>query len=152
MTRFSEADGRRVITRDTARQIGSVKRYLLDPATASVLAIQIGDKSGQPQIVDWPSILAFGEDAVIVESEGVAREVSGEREERFIKGTEDLKDKRVLTDQGDELGSVRDVVFDARTGRLSQFVLREQELPIERLVAVGPYAVIVPAPAADARP
>ena len=152
MTRFSEADGRPVIARDTARRIGSIKRYLIDPATASVLAIQIGDKSGQPQIVDWSSISAFGEDAVIVESDRVARGISGEREERFIKGAEDLKDKRVLTDRGDELGTVRDVTFDTRTGRLSHLSLREQELPIERLVALGPYAVIVPTPRGDEQP
>ncbi|HVX44890.1 MAG TPA: PRC-barrel domain-containing protein, partial [Mycobacteriales bacterium] len=51
--------------------------------------------------------------------------------------------KRVLTDRGDEVGSVSDIEFDPETGAVRALLLGKEEISGERLHAIGSYAVIV---------
>ena len=79
-------------------------------------------------------------------SADVLREPLDPREDAFLDGAFDLAGKRVLTAEGDEVGTVDEVDFDDRSGRLERILLAGGgALTIAAVVAVGPYAVILPA-------
>jgi uncharacterized protein YrrD len=143
--RFREAAGRRVVARDSAEKIGTVQRYLVEPEAAEIVALEISGGRGGGSIVDWRELAGFGPDAVIVPGPESLREPNDDWERAFLEGRFDLDGKRILTAGGDELGSLRDVEFDEQSGRLTAFETTEGRLlPVQRLIAIGPYAVIVP--------
>jgi sporulation protein YlmC with PRC-barrel domain len=55
----------------------------------------------------------------------------------------DLLGRRVLTETGTEHGTVLDVAFDTRTGRLLAVFTTRGELPADRLLGLGDYALVV---------
>ena len=52
-----------------------------------------------------------------------------------------------LSDMGNDLGSISDVVFDPATGALETVVLGDCEQPATSLLGAGSFAAIVRAPA-----
>jgi len=59
----------------------------------------------------------------------------------------ELNGRPVLTERGDSMGRLEDVEVDEESGRVVGLVVPGRSLPLERFVALGRDAVIVPAPA-----
>lgn len=148
MIRLSQLTGQRVLAKDTAQMVGSIKRIHLDPGTARVVAIELDGVNDRDTIVEWPSILGIGEDAVIIATASDRREPLDANEQAFASGELDLPGKLVLQESGDALGKLEDVVFDEKSGRVAEIVVPGHNVPVERVVALGSYALIVPVPTA----
>ena len=146
MIRLSQLKGQRILTRDSAAQLGSVRRLLLDPAAGIIVAAELEGVIGDATMLDWSSVASIGPDAVMVESAGVVREPESEAEKRLAGGELDLDGKLVLNEAGDALGLLEDLEFDETDGRLASIHVPGHALPVRRLVAVGPDAIIVPLP------
>lgn len=166
MTRIREAIGRRVVARDTAEEIGQVTQLVIG-RDARITAVTtgpfdlgpvvggpgwatgmgaVGFTPPAPRIVlDWSSIVGFGPDAVVAATDSSVREPASDEELAAIGGG-GLLDRPLMTDAGDIVGSIADVEFDADTGRLMAFVIDDRVVPLTRLVAIGPFAVIMTAP------
>ena len=132
------------MTRDTAETIGAVEGAVVDVPTRRVVAVQIG-KGRKARVADWSSLSGVGPDAVVVHSESALREPMGELEERYVKGDLPLLGARVLTDRGDEAGTLDDVEFDESTGALVALVSGDRRFSATGLHAIGGYAVVVAA-------
>jgi uncharacterized protein YrrD len=144
--RLREAVDRRIVARDSAAKIGSVKRFLVEPASATIVALEVGGVRGDRTIVDWHELSGFGPDAVVVPGPDSLRAPESDIERSFLEGRLDLDGKRILSEDGGELGGVQDVEFDERSGQVTAIETDDgRTIPVERLVAIGPYAVIVPA-------
>jgi sporulation protein YlmC with PRC-barrel domain len=147
MIRLAPTRGRRVVNRDTAETLGKVKRILVDPTSARAVAIELSGAPSDRALVEWGSLAGFGPDAVVVPSGEVLRGPRDAREEAFVAGRSEVLGKRVLTDQGELLGELKDVELEEASGDVQAFELdRARRIPVRRLVAVGPYAVIIPGP------
>jgi uncharacterized protein YrrD len=147
MMRIREALGRRVVARDTAEEIGQVRQVIIG-RDARITAITTGPfKLGPdgPGWLDWSSIVGFGPDAVVAATALSVRRLASDEELAAISGG-GLLDRPLMTDAGDIVGSIADVEFDTATGRLTAFLVGERAVPLTRLVAIGPFAVIVAAP------
>jgi sporulation protein YlmC with PRC-barrel domain len=59
----------------------------------------------------------------------------------------ELVGMRVLSDLGNDLGTISDVVFDPVTGVIETLVVGDREVPAASLLGVGSFAAIVQAPA-----
>jgi len=140
--RLHDAMGRAVVARDTAETVGQVHGAVVDAASHRIVALQVG-KGHKGRLADWTAITGVGPDAVVIEGEASLRAVSGEREERILKGDVALLGGRVLTDKGDALGALDDVEFDETTGELLALICGETSVPATRLRSVGGYAVVV---------
>lgn len=143
MIRLSQLTGQRVLTRDGAQQLGSIRRLLLDPQRDAVVSAEIEGGVGDATIIDWAAVASIGPDAVMVESADVVRGPQSDVEQRLAAGQLDLAGKQVLDDGGDALGPLEDLEFDETTGRLARIHVTGHALPLETLIAVGPDAVIV---------
>lgn len=139
--RFTEANGRKVVSTSTAETVGHISEFVVDPQSHSVVAL-ILKKGGDGDTLLWSAITAFGEDAVTVAGAEVVTEsnpaiaaLSG-KEKRLLG-------KRVLTSVGEDLGDVADVYFDPATGTIAALVVPGSELAGQSLIGIGSYAVIV---------
>jgi uncharacterized protein YrrD len=139
--RFSEAVGRKVVSTATAETAGKIDEFIVDPHQRAVVALELKKTDGG-DFLPWPGILAFGDDAVTIESSDKVTDATPEL--AGLTGKEHrVLGKRVLSTGGDDLGTVSDVEFDAATGSLTALWLDTDSVDGTRLVGVGSYAVVV---------
>ena len=139
---FSEAKGRKVVSSSSAATIAKVSGFVVDPATRSVVALQL-KKTDAGDMLRWSDITAFGADAVTVTDETKIGD-GGEDGKALAGKAHRLLGKRVLTSTGDALGSVEDVDFDPQSGALTALLVDGgPDVDAARLLGVGSYAVVV---------
>jgi sporulation protein YlmC with PRC-barrel domain len=143
--RLSQVKGRRVMARDNAQVVGTVRRLHLDVDSARIVGLELEGALDRQTIVEWPAVVAVGDDALLIENARDRREPLDATEQAFVAGDFDIEGKLVLDDRGDALGRLEDVVYDETNGRVTELVVPGQLIPIERIVALGSYALIIPA-------
>ena len=145
MRRLSATVGTKVMSSASAQQVGTVQRALIDVPPRRIVALQVG----RDELVDWQAILGVGPDAVVIEDESRVRAAADAREERALGGELDWKGKRVLSDLGDELGTVTEVEFDEADGAIQSVGTTTGPVAAERLHALGSYCLVVRHSAGD---
>lgn len=156
---FSEVDNLPILAKSTARKVGQVLRYSIDAKRGQIVAIHAvhlplarvaaalhlpsADEKLPELLVDWGSVVGFGQDAVIVATEEDLHAPRTEEEERLVRGDFDLERKLALSDRGERLGTVRDIAFDPGTGHVERIVLDTDATLPATLVAISPYAVVI---------
>jgi uncharacterized protein YrrD len=130
---LSELRGRRVVSRTSAETLGEVSDVLLSPAPSSVAALVFG-KGRKAQSVAWPQIVGVGPDAVVVSDDDAASEQSDLRSPMG---------RLALSELGNAAGAVTDVEFDETNGTLISLATEAVLLEGDRIVADGPYALII---------
>ncbi len=131
---FSAADGRPVVATDTAEDIGEVKSFVLDPSARHIEAVQVSGRGRKGDVLAWRDVATFGADAVM------ARRAEATEQ---VKGTLRMRESRVLNTDGFEQGTVTDVVFDSESGAVISVRTQHGDIPAERLIALGSYALII---------
>jgi sporulation protein YlmC with PRC-barrel domain len=139
---FTAAVGRKVVSRASAAEVGSLSRLVVDVATRQVTTLVVG-KGRKGRLVEWTALSGFGPDAVMVADEASLREPTDENDKAAVAGTFELIGKRALTDLGTELGAVDDVLFDPHTGALEQLLVGSHRYPASTLLGNGSYAVVL---------
>jgi sporulation protein YlmC with PRC-barrel domain len=141
---FSRARGRKVVSRASARDLGTVDHLLVDAEQRRVASIVVG-RGRKAQLIDWDQLSGFGPDAVMVGDEGALRAPHDDRERAAADGKLELLGKRALTEHGNELGTVDDVTFDPGTGAVEMLRIGDREIPVGSLLGSGPYAAVLDA-------
>jgi uncharacterized protein YrrD len=141
--RLSEADGRPVMSRESAERIGELKHVVVDAGARRITALHVGGRRRKAELVGWGDIVGFGPDGIVVAGEAAVRGPDDDREKAVVGGDLDLDGRLVLDDRGDSAGELTDVLFDESTGEIAALVCGEAEIAGDRLRAVGPYCVIV---------
>jgi sporulation protein YlmC with PRC-barrel domain len=140
---ISEGRGRRVVSSNSAEQLGVVDTFVIDPRLRRVVALGLGKVAGRLDHLPWER-LTFGMDAVVtagitalIEPEGHLAVLADRR--HSILG------KRVLDTAGREFASVRDVDIDPTSGVVLAMLVGDQAIPGGALIGIGSYAVVVAA-------
>ena len=139
---FREANGRKVVSRASARDLGAVSHLLVDPGRRRIAAVVVG-RGKRARLVEWAQLSSFGPDAVMVVDEASLRPPADDRERAGADGKLEMVGKRALTERGNELGTIHDVTFDAETGALEMLQIADREIPSGSLLGSGPYAVVL---------
>ncbi|TMK48581.1 MAG: hypothetical protein E6G66_10020 [Actinobacteria bacterium] len=141
--RFKEADGRKVVSAESAESIGRIDAYVIDTGARSVSAFRLEKVKGDATFVSWEDV-QFGPDAVVVPSSDRLRTARDETEARLASKDLQPIGKLVLDEAGTALGKVGDVEFDPGTGAIIEFDLGDQgTITADRLLGLGAYAVVV---------
>ncbi|MAS55668.1 MAG: hypothetical protein CMJ44_13790 [Pimelobacter sp.] len=142
---YSDLKGRKLVDTTSADTVGKVDGFLLDPATRSVVALEF-KKTDHGSVVAWSDLIAVGADAVTVGGVSVVVEPDDRLADLATKDGTVLK-KRVLSDAGEDLGSVHDIDLDPESGALLELIVGEKKHRVSiagsRLLGVGSYAVVV---------
>ena len=144
--RFASAFGRRVVSRTSAEELGKLAHLVVDTKRLRVTSLVVG-KGRKALVVDWEEVSGFGPDAVIVTGESALHPPRDDRERAAADGKLEMVDMRVLSDLGNDLGAINDVVFDPATGVIESLAVGDREVPAASLLGVGSFAAIVRAPA-----
>ena len=136
--------GRKVVSRATAQQLGVVDHLLAAADCQRVAAVIIG-RGKKAQFVDWDQLSGFGADAVMVLDESALRPPGDEREQQAAQGKLDLVGRRVLSESGNLVGSVDDVVFDPGSGAMESLAVADRHVPAAAVLGAGSFAVVVAA-------
>jgi uncharacterized protein YrrD len=134
--------GRKVVSRATAEELGTVHHLFVDGQLRKIASIVIG-RGKKARFVDWAALSGFGADAVMVADESSLRIPADDRERSAAEGRMDLVGKRALSELGNELGSIDDVTFDEGSGALEDLVLGERRIPAGSLMGTGTYAAVL---------
>ena len=141
---FRRAVGRKVVSRTSARDLGTVSHLVVDAAHRRIAAVIIG-RGKKARLVDWPQVSGFGPDAIMVADEGALRSPLDDHERAGAEGKLEMVGKRALTERGNALGVLDDVTFDPGTGVVEMLRVGDREIPAGSLLGSGPYAVVVDA-------
>jgi sporulation protein YlmC with PRC-barrel domain len=139
---FRRSSGRKVVSRASATEVGSVSHLLVDVRRRQVAAVVIG-RGKRAQLIDWSQLSGFGPDAVMVVDDDARRPPADDRERAAAEGSLELVGKRVLSERGNDLGQIDDVTFDADTGALEDLLIGDRRVPAGSLLGSGSYAVVV---------
>jgi sporulation protein YlmC with PRC-barrel domain len=138
---FRQSDGRKVVSRSSAKKLGAVKHLLVDPAQRRIAGVIIG-RGKKAHVIDWAQLSGFGPDAVMVVDDDALRLPTDDRERAAADGDLDVLGKRALSESGNELGTIDDVTFDPETGALEDLIIGERRIPAGSLLGAGSYAVV----------
>ncbi|MDQ1393061.1 MAG: hypothetical protein QOF30_2038 [Acidimicrobiaceae bacterium] len=141
---FRQSLGRKVVSRATAHELGVVAHLLPAIDCRSVAAIVLG-RGKKAQLVDWDHVSGFGADAVMVADDAAPHSPSDQREQAAANGKLELLGKRTLSELGNELGTVIDVLFDPVSGIVEALAVAGRQIPADALVGAGSYAVVIDA-------
>src|SRR3954447_1917639 len=144
MTSLRHAVGKPAIVRETAEQLGAIQHFVVDADARRVRALAVSAGRGT-QLVDWSQVESIGPDAVIVDG---SHEPTGD-DDRAVSGALHPLEKRVLSDRGNQIGTLDDVEIDGE-GRVQSMVVGDQHVDGVRLEGVGSYAVVIAADASEA--
>jgi sporulation protein YlmC with PRC-barrel domain len=144
--RFTAASGRTLISRATAEGLGKLAHIVIDVKRGQVESLVVG-KGRKALMIEWEQVNGFGPDAVIVADESALHEPRDDREQSAADGELELVGKRALSDVGNNLGTVTDVVFDQDTGAIESILVDDREQPAASLLGAGSFAVVVRQPA-----
>ena len=139
---FRGSSGRKVMSRSSASELGSVSHLLVDARQRRVAAVVIGHGK-KAQLIDWAQLSGFGPDAIMVIDEDALRPPADDRERAATEGRLELVGKRALSDRGNELGKIVDVTFDAATGVLEELLIGDRRFPAGSLLGSGSYAAVL---------
>ncbi len=148
----SEFINTKIITRNSAKQLGVIKELLVDIDRREVVALGLRDSmislSGMPRYMYLSRISQIG-DVILVEDEDVVEDVDIEAYSKLINS-------EVITEAGELLGRVRDFQFDLEDGKVSALIIASiglpqipdqvistYLLPVEEIVSSGPNRLIV---------
>jgi len=140
---FKQVDGRTVIASDSADTIGHVKGFVLDAAGRQIEAIHVDGRGKNASVVDWATLTAFGQDAVMVPSESDRATVHDGHQTEAVKGKVGMVGSRVLTVEGRSAGKVVDAEFDTETGAIVRVITDNGAVDAGRVRSLGSYALVV---------
>lgn len=126
MIRASELGGRAVVDMEAAEKLGNIHRIILDPDGRRVAGFVVARggslfNAGPETTLPASAVHAIGPDAVTVRSVAIS-DVEADRLERLPR-VSDLVGRKVVSQDGQLLGTVDDVLLDTADGRIVGYAL-----------------------------
>ncbi|WP_267243399.1 PRC-barrel domain-containing protein [Streptomyces sp. PR69] len=143
---FSHILGFAVVSVTTAETVGSVTACAVAPSPARVTALRLKTRGHGGHVLPWDDIRSIGADAVTVRDLDLIVAEKDIAAGDPIDKVHDPVGKPVLTEAGELKGAVADVDFDESDGSIRRLITDDEEIPGERLLGAGSYAVVVSAP------
>lgn len=143
---LSKAQGRAVVDLTTAETIGTLAACTVAPSPARIAGLRLRTPGRGHHTLRWADVQSFGPDAVSVEEADRVRDEKDIDTSDHAHAVHNPIGKAVLTETGLEKGTVTDVEFDERSGRIAHLLTGEERIPGDDLMGVGSYAVVVTTP------
>lgn len=155
--------GKDVLSLADGRKVQSVKDLIIGDDNDEIVALLVdeGGLLSSSTVVPIESVNSFGKDAVVIaDSSAVVAASSYPRVSQILDRKDSLLGKKVYTNAGEQLGSIGDMYFDERSGRIlglevsggafGDLAKGTSYLPIEEIVRSGPDVVFIDPSAAEA--
>ena len=162
MLKGSDTIGLPVVTFDTGEQIEKVTDVVFNHESGQVVGFLV-DEGGwfsAARIVPFDSVQTVGPDALVVSSKTAVVDANGIPEvARILERDNVLKGTKIMTTDGRDLGSMRDLYYDEATGRIEGFEVSgglfadayegRSFVPAPQTINIGEDVAFVPPETAD---
>lgn len=125
--KYSEIQGMPVVSVQGADELGHVDDLYLDLGQSRILALRVnlsGLFSGH-RALQWKDIQSIGQNAVTVASSSVLQQARDLPALENAVGWQSVRGMKVMTEGGDEVGTVSDLDLDPATGHIESYLLQE---------------------------
>jgi uncharacterized protein YrrD len=124
MRKGSDILGKVIVAYNSGRRVARVQDLIFDQNSSRLLGflVEEGGWFQDPQVLPWQSIQAIGLDAIVIPaksailSSGKAPEIQAVLANKLV-----LKGTRILTTDGQFLGTLVDLYFDDQTGKIEGY-------------------------------
>ncbi|RCX13790.1 uncharacterized protein YrrD [Anaerobacterium chartisolvens] len=118
MERYSEVVGLPVISADTGKKLGLVKDVIFCPKKKEIKGFMLERKGCEiyKRIIFLKDVLNVGRDALIIENGASIRKMHRSENNEELKEKGEIRGLKVYSKRGSDLGVVKDIVFDCKTG------------------------------------
>jgi sporulation protein YlmC with PRC-barrel domain len=147
MMLLSQILGHPVISAEDARPAGAVAGLGIDPRTGRITELYLRDTGQAGDTVAWAQVRGVGPDAVIIDAVGGDHGTARPRAEKNAE--KKLLGKRILTEYGEDIGTLTDLTFDPETGGIGELHIGREQVPGGLLLGLGPYALVIAAGGAE---
>jgi sporulation protein YlmC with PRC-barrel domain len=130
-----------VVDTSTAQTLGHVDGFLIETGNATITGLRV-ETDSSTAILPWDRLAAFGPDAVTVTDATALRPPADAEEQRRSDPDLDPIGKPAIEETGNGLGTVADVDFDPESGALRAVLTDAYELPADKLLGLGGYALV----------
>ncbi|EOC99956.1 hypothetical protein L21TH_2001 [Caldisalinibacter kiritimatiensis] len=117
-----------VISKKEGEKIAEVEKLIYNYKKFRVNAILLNGKGlfKEPQIVRFKNIEAIGKDAIVLKDKKYIDKASAIPEiEESISAQNSIIEKEIITEDGESLGYIQDVIIEPEKGKILGFVLTE---------------------------
>jgi uncharacterized protein YrrD len=156
--------GKEVLSRAEGEKIGSIKDLIIAKDHSRITALLVDEGGlfgiGTPRVIPVESVVSFGSDVVVVtDREAVVPADRHPESKESLDSSDNLIDKKVYTERGDEQARVADIYFKDNSGQITGLELTggvlanasggRAYLPVEDIISIGHDAVIIKTEAAS---
>lgn len=154
MKKGKDLVGMPIINLSNGETVGRVRDVFFDPANHQIAGV-IMDGGGWfkgPRVIRFANLSGVGDDAITIIDHSVIAKTQVEAE-CVIAGDGMVIGNRVMTRDGNELGTIADVIFDHVTGEITHYQLSEgiiqdllegrEMIPVDVEFTFGKDAIIV---------
>ncbi|MGW7088407.1 PRC-barrel domain-containing protein [Streptomyces sp. NPDC054871] len=142
MMLLSQVLGHPVVSAEDARPAGEVAGLGIDPRTRRITELYLRHAKSGGDSVPWSQVRGMGPDAVIIDTGADAATEAG-RGGSHSRAHKRLLGMRVLTEYGEDVGTLAEVTFDPDTGSVGDLYVGREQVPGSRLVGLGSYALVL---------
>lgn len=127
LNRYSEVLGLPVVCADSGGKAGVIKDIIFCPENREVCAFLLEQKGFEikKKVVRLKDVFSLGSDAAIIDNSGCVEELGKSSFKEKFKDEGGILGLKIFTREGSELGMVKDVLFDWKTGRIEGFEISD---------------------------
>ncbi len=154
--------GMPIYSLDRGEEIGEVENLIFDPDRRKVIGfvLEEGGLFRSPQVIPFESIESIGSDAIVLKRGAPLDLPPEEVDPKELKESFNLTGKKVLSERGQEIGTVYDLEIDEQTGTVTGIEVRrgifqdtaegKKRIGFDYIQQVGKDAIIVSEAALEA--
>jgi uncharacterized protein YrrD len=147
----SDVMGLKIMAVKENKEVGTVKDLVYDPKKNQVagLLVSFGDVLGEARVLPFKEIKEINNDAVLAKSEKSIKPASKAIKPMPKPDNSDsfMKDTDVETPEGKQMGNFRDLYFDTKSGKVSEFEVQDsnqpKKVPVKKVVTSTESATVV---------
>lgn len=161
MRNAKDLQGLAIVDVANGKKLGSADEIVVSPESGRLLGFvmkSLGVLSPSERIVEMADVRSIGADAITVEGDEVAHttEAAAEQIRQARSGKRGLSGKKVVTQDGNLVGTISDYAIDEQEARVKALMLggglfeKGDAIPADRIVSVGEDVVVVSEPGTGA--
>jgi uncharacterized protein YrrD len=156
MHRVSELVGKPIVSAANGERVGRVSDVLLDRGSCRTVGLVLaGGLMSSEHVLPYGDVQVVGKDAIVARTgEGLMGPKEWRAQGVETERSSSLRNKRVMTTSGRQLGAVNDIYLDETTGavealevsgpKMGGLMQRKSVLPQTASLTIGPDAIVVP--------
>lgn len=127
MERYSEIVGLPVICADNGKKVGIIHDVIFCPKTREVRGFLLERKGCEisKKVVRLKDVVNLGRDALIINDCSCISKVLSRKGSPELMDKAEVRGLRIYTRSGEDLGVVKDVLFDYKTGTIEGFEISD---------------------------